>query len=84
MLNRLTPLAHFFRMLVEPPLNCLKNLLMLPTRDPSLFAGGAAVLDEAALAGVGPVAMLNQPVFLVREMARDRAPRSAARGSAVP
>ena len=68
MLNRLTPLAHFFRMLVEPALNGLENLLMLPTRDPSLFAGGAAVLDVAALASVGPVAMQNQPMFLVREM----------------
>jgi hypothetical protein len=32
MLDRLTPLAHFFRMLVEPALNGLENLLMLPTR----------------------------------------------------
>jgi hypothetical protein len=67
MFDRLTPLAHFFRMLVEPALNGLENLLMLPTRDPSLLAGGAAVFDEAALAGVGPVAMQDQPVFLVRE-----------------
>jgi hypothetical protein len=42
-------------------------MLMLPTRDPSLLAGGAAVLDETALAGAGPVAMQDQPVFLVRE-----------------
>ena len=48
MFDRLTSLAHFFRMLVEPALNGLENLLMLPTRDPSLFAGGTAVLDEAA------------------------------------
>ena len=68
MLNRLTPLAHFFRMLVEPPLNGLESLLMLPTRDPSLLAGGAAGFDGAALAGAGPVAMQNQPVFLVRVM----------------
>src|SRR5208283_226103 len=40
MLNRFTPLAHFFRILVEPALNGLENLLMLPTRDPSLFVGG--------------------------------------------
>ncbi len=68
MLDRLTPLAHFFRMLVEPALNGFENLLMLPTRDPSLLAGGAAGFDGAALAGAGPVAMQNQPVFLVREM----------------
>ncbi len=39
MLDRLTPLAHFFWMLVEPALNGFENLLMLPTRDPSLLAG---------------------------------------------
>src|SRR5262249_25645013 len=50
MFDRLTPLAHFFRMLVEPALNGLENMLMLPTRDPSLLACGAAVLDGAALA----------------------------------
>ena len=42
MLNRLTPLAHFFRMLVEPPLNGFEDILMLPTCDPALLAGGAA------------------------------------------
>src|SRR6516162_11914925 len=56
MLDRLVPLAHFFRVLVEPALDGFENMLMLPTRDPSLLAGGAAVLDGAALAGVGPVA----------------------------
>ena len=39
---------------------------MLPSRDPSLLAGGAAVLDGAALAGVGPVAVQDQSIFLVR------------------
>jgi hypothetical protein len=56
MLDRLAPLAHFFRVLVEPALDGFENMLMLPTRDPSLFAGGAAALDSAALAGVGPIA----------------------------
>src|SRR5262249_6347879 len=65
MLNRLAPLAHFFRVLVEPALDGFENMLMLPARDPSLLAGGAAVLDGAALAGVGPVAQ-DQPIFLVR------------------
>src|ERR1700730_6040615 len=67
-LDRLAPLAHFSRMLVEPALNGLENMLMLPTRDPSLLAGGAAMLDEAALASVGPVTMQDQPMFLVREV----------------
>jgi hypothetical protein len=35
--------------------------LMVPTRDPPLLTGGAAVLDEVALAGVGPVAVQDQP-----------------------
>ena len=53
-------------MLVEPALNRLENMLMLPPGDPSLLAGGAAVLDGAALAGVGPVAAQDQSIFLVR------------------
>ena len=39
---------------------------MLPAGDAPLLAGGAALLDGAVLAGVGPVAPQNQPVFLVR------------------
>src|SRR5690242_17363515 len=66
MLDRLAPLAHFFWVLVEPALDGFENMLMLPARDPSLLAGGAAVLDGAALAGVGPVAAQDPPVFLVR------------------
>src|SRR5580704_8205085 len=56
MLDRLAPPAHFLRMLVEPALDGFENMLMLPARDPSLFAGGAAVLDSAALAGASPIA----------------------------
>jgi hypothetical protein len=47
--------------LVEPALDGFENMLMLPARDPSLLAGGAAVLDGAALAEVGPVAAQDQP-----------------------
>ena len=60
MLNRLAQLAHLFRMFVEPALHRLKNVLVLPSGDPSFLAGGAAVLDGAALAGVGPVAAQEQ------------------------
>ena len=66
MLNRLAPLAHLFRMFVEPALHRLKNVLVLPSGDPALLAGGAAVLDGAVLAGVGPVAAQDQSVFLGR------------------
>src|SRR5665648_423246 len=66
MLDRLAPLAHLLRMLVEPTLHRLENALMFPSGDPSLLAGGATVLDGAALAGVGPVAAQDQSVFLGR------------------
>src|SRR5471030_447788 len=66
MLDRLATLAHFLRMLVEPALNSFKNVLMVPSRDPSLLGGRAAMLDSAALAGVGPVAAQRQSVFLGR------------------
>src|SRR5881396_2411084 len=67
MLDRLAPLAHLLRMLVEPALHRLENVLMLPPGDPSLLTGGAAVLDGAAPAGVGPVAVQDQSVFFGRE-----------------
>src|SRR5271155_1629112 len=56
MLDRLAPLAHFFRVLVEPALHGFENMLMPPARDPSFLAGGAAVFDGAARAGIGPIA----------------------------
>src|SRR5690242_11639250 len=65
MLNGLPSLTHFLWMPVEPALYFLEDVLVLPSGDPSLFAGGAAVLDGAALAGVGPVAVQNQSIFLV-------------------
>jgi len=61
MLDRFPPLAHLLRMLVEPALYGLKNMLILPTGDPALPACGAAVLDGAALgkrwssSGAGPI-----------------------------
>ncbi len=67
MLDGLLPLAHSVEALVEPALNGVENMLMLPTRNPPLLAGGAAALEGAALAGIGPVAAQEQPVFLARE-----------------
>src|SRR5674476_496276 len=66
MLNRLAPLAHLFRMFVEPALHRLKNVFVLPSGDPSLLAGGAVMLDGAALPGIGPIAAQDQSVFLGR------------------
>ena len=62
-LDRLAPLAHLLRMLVEPALHRLKNVLMLPSGDPAFLAGGAAVLDATALAGFGRVAAQDQSIF---------------------
>ena len=69
-LHRLAPLAHPLRVLVEPPLDRLKNMLMLPALNPSFPARGAAVLDGAAQACVGPVTSQGQPLLLVRVSVR--------------
>src|SRR4029453_15109582 len=61
----LAPVTHLLRMLVEPALNGFENVLMFPSRDPSLLCGGAAVLDGAASTGVGPVTAQDQSVLLV-------------------
>ena len=54
-LHRLAPLAHPLRVLVEPPLDRLKNILMLPAGDPPFPARGAAVPDGTVQTCVGPV-----------------------------
>ena len=64
MLDGFAPLAHFLWMLVEPPLNGFENVLMLPSRDPSLFTGGAMLFDGTVLAGLGRVSVQDQSVFL--------------------
>ena len=50
MFDRLTALAHLLRMLAEPALHRLENVLMFPSGDPSLLVGGAAVCVGLALA----------------------------------
>src|SRR6266550_1180798 len=67
MLDRLAPLLHLLRMLVESPLNGFEEVFMLPSGDPPLLACGAALLDGAAPAGVGRVAAQDQSVFFGRE-----------------
>ncbi len=54
-------------MLVEPPLDGLEDVFVLPAGNPALLARGAVHLDGAVLAGSGPVAAQGQPVLLVRE-----------------
>jgi hypothetical protein len=63
MLDRFTSLPHLLWMLVEPPLNRFENVLMLPSRDPSLLTGGATPVDGAVLAGFGRVSVQDQSVF---------------------
>ena len=52
--DRLPPLAHLLRVLVEPPLNGLENLFVFPAADSALLARGVTGLDGAVSAGVGP------------------------------
>jgi hypothetical protein len=60
----MAPLAHLLWMLVEPALYGFEYVLMLPSRNSSLFTGGATMLDGAALADVGQIAVQNQSMFL--------------------
>jgi hypothetical protein len=61
--------------LVEPTLNGFQNVLMLPSRDPSLLGGSAAMLDGAALTDVGQIATQDQSVHR-DELFRSAAPKS--------
>jgi hypothetical protein len=63
MFNGLAPLAHLLRMLVEPALHGFDNVLMFPSRDPSLLAGGTAMFDGAVLAGIGQIAVQDQSML---------------------
>jgi hypothetical protein len=65
-LDSLTAPAHGLGVLVEPSLDGLKDVFVLPAGDPALLACRAAVLDGAVLSGVGPVAVQDQLVLLVR------------------
>ena len=51
-------------MLVEPALYDFEYVLVLPPRDPSLLAGGAAMFDSAMPADVGQVAVQDQSVLV--------------------
>jgi hypothetical protein len=66
MLDRFAPLPHLLWVLIEPALHGFENVLMLPSGDPTLLAGSATLLDDTALASIGPVAAQDQSVFLGR------------------
>src|SRR4029078_9035238 len=63
---RAARVALLRRVLVEPVLHRLKNVLVLPSGDPSFLAGGAVAFYGAVLTGIGPVAAQDQSIFLVR------------------
>src|SRR5690348_8588729 len=63
MLDRLAPLAHGLRILVEPSLHSLEHMLVLPARDPPLHCCRAAALERTGSARVGPIAAQVQAVF---------------------
>ena len=46
----------------------LKEVFVLPAGDAALLARGAAILDDASLAGSGPVAAQGQSLFLICEV----------------
>jgi hypothetical protein len=63
MLDRLAPLAHLLRMLIEATLDYLENVFMLPSRDPSLLGGSTAMLDGTILTDVRQIAAQGQSMF---------------------
>jgi hypothetical protein len=65
MLDRLATLTHLLWMLIEPALNRFENVLVFPSRDAALFAGGALRFDGTIRASIGPVAAQHQPVFFI-------------------
>src|SRR5262252_6636178 len=66
MFDCLATLTHRLRVLVEALLYRLHHMLVLPSRDPSLLAGGAAVLKRATAARIRPIAPQLLPVLLSR------------------
>src|SRR5690349_17475514 len=69
MLDRLTPCPHGVRIGIEPSLDLLDYMLMLPARDAALFGRRALALDRAALASRRrPVTAQRHPMLDVGVM----------------
>ena len=66
-LDRLAPLSHGLRVLIEPLLDSLEHMLVLPAADPALFARGALRLQGAGRADGCPIAAQGQAVFFACE-----------------
>src|SRR5262249_44697362 len=67
MLDRLTARAHGLRILVEPFLHSLDNLLVLPPRDATLSSRRALSFDWAGMARISPITVKVLTVLLGRK-----------------
>src|SRR5262245_55407468 len=65
MLDRLAPLAHGVRISIEPLLNSVEHLLVLPPRDASLRTRGAVRLELTFWTRCRPVAPQLLSILLV-------------------
>jgi len=65
MLDRLAPKRDLVGTIVEPLLDALQDILVLPAADAALLARGAPVLDGAGYAIVRPVVAQRLAGFLV-------------------
>src|SRR5215510_8467022 len=68
MLDRLAASTHRIRIFVQARLHGVDNVLVLPPRDAALRPLGALGLQRAGAASVGPVAVQDQSIFLIREV----------------
>jgi hypothetical protein len=66
-LGGLAPRAHSVRIFVVPLMHRLEYVLVLPARDAALRAWRAAAFERAIPAGIGPISVQLQPVFLARK-----------------
>ena len=71
--------THLLRMGVEPRLDVLEKMLMLPAGNPALLARGAATLDGAAVTRIGPVAAQVPIRFLIGVVVDQELPGSYPR-----
>src|SRR4029450_3734258 len=66
MFDGFAALPHLLGMFVEPALDGLEDLPMLPTRDPALAAGRALGLDRTGQTGCRPIAAERLALLLIR------------------
>jgi hypothetical protein len=60
--------THRIRIFVQARLHGVYNVLVLPPRDAALRSLCALSLQRAGAASVGPVAVQDQSIFLIREV----------------